>query len=137
MTTASGSQAEGARGLQGKRILVVEDEYFIASDLKRAFQKAEAVVVGPVGDVGQALALVAEQAIDVAVLDVNLEGTNSYPIADRLSERAVPCLFLTGYDGWSLPEAYRDTPRLAKPFAMEAVLETVARLMNVPPHPAG
>ena len=56
--------------LAGKRILLVEDEYFIASDLKRALQKAGAHVLGPVGVLDAGLAL-AEQPVDAAVLDPN------------------------------------------------------------------
>lgn len=116
--------------LAGKRILVVEDEYFIASDLKRALQKAGAVVVGPVGDLDQGLGLLDGGALDAAVLDVNLEGAHSYAIADRLGAMAVPYLFLTGYDGWALPETYRSAPRIAKPFSMRAVLDCVTNLLQ-------
>lgn len=116
--------------LAGKRILVVEDEYFIASDLARALRREEAEVVGPVGDLDEGLALLRGQAIDAAVLDVDLEGTNSYPIADRLAERAVPYIVLTGYDEWALPDAYRDVPRIGKPFAADAVVARVALFLD-------
>jgi len=119
-----------AGALTGKRILVVEDEYFIATDLKRALQGEDAVVVGPVGDIDTGLALAAAGTLDAAVLDVNLEGANSYTIADRLMEQAVPYMFLTGYDGWALPEAYRDAPRMAKPFTISMVLAHVGRLLG-------
>jgi DNA-binding response OmpR family regulator len=115
--------------LAGKRILVVEDEYFIASDLKRALVEHGAVVVGPVGDLNDGLAAMRGQPVDAAVLDVNLEGTNSYPIADLLTETSVPYIFLTGYDGWSLPEKYRAMPRIAKPHSMPAVLSAVEQLL--------
>jgi DNA-binding response OmpR family regulator len=116
--------------LVGKHILVVEDEYYIASDLKRALTKHGAVVVGPVGDVNKGLALLDHQPLDAAVLDVNLEGSTSYPIADLLVEHSVPYLFLTGYDGWSLPEKYRASPRVAKPFTVAAVLSAVEQLFS-------
>lgn len=122
-----------AVNLAGKRILVVEDEYFIASDIKRALVKAEATVVGPVGHLGEGLALLGGEPLDGAILDVNLEGATSYPIADKLAERDVPYLFLTGYDGWSLPERYRAAPRIAKPFQIGAVLKTIEGLMTKEP----
>lgn len=115
--------------LAGKRILVVEDEYFIASDLKRALVNEGVVVIGPVGDVTRALSLMNDEALDAAVLDVNLEGSNSYPIADVLMRHSVPYIFLTGYDGWSLPEQYRATPRVAKPFSMPIVLSAIEQLL--------
>lgn len=116
--------------LTGKRILVVEDEYFIASDLKRALTEAQAVVIGPVADADKGLSLAAGEPLDAAVLDVNLEHTTSYAIADRLAEQAVPFMFLTGYDGWALPEPYRTAPRVAKPFPMTKVLLAVERLVS-------
>lgn len=112
--------------LAGKRILVVEDEYFIAADLKRALRSEDAVVLGPVADADGALALIAEQHVDGGLLDVNLGTSSSFAVAEHLSARAVPWMFLTGYDGWSLPPAYRAAPRLAKPFRMRAVLGRVA-----------
>lgn len=114
--------------LTGKRILVVEDEYFIASDLKRALATEGAVVVGPVGDLARGLRLAEDDALDAAILDVNLEGTMSYPIADRLAAGKVPYMFLTGYDGWSLPPAYKGAPRIAKPFPTPRVIDAVVAL---------
>jgi len=114
--------------LRDKRILVVEDEYFIASDLKRALGKVGATVVGPVGDLAAGLRLARSEAIDAAVLDVNLDGSMSYPLADALAEAEIPVLFLTGYDGWSMPDAYREAPRLAKPCSIPSVIGAVEKL---------
>ena len=116
--------------LAGKRILVVEDEYFIASDIKRALQKAGAVPVGPVGDLMAGLSLIDRQPVDAALLDINLEGATSYGIADRLDQQSTPYIFLTGYDGSALPRAYRDTPRVAKPYAVEHVLGALERAVR-------
>lgn len=115
--------------LRGKRVLVVEDEYFIATELRRALSGAEAVVVGPTGHLAKGQALLDAQPVDLAVLDVNLEGAMSYPIADRLTDDAVPYLFLTGYDGWALPQRYADVPRLAKPFTPAAVIACLVALL--------
>lgn len=115
--------------LAGKRVLIVEDEYFIAFDLKRALAQQDAIVVGPVAELDRGLALAGDEALDAAVLDVNLEDGMTFPIAAALADRAVPYMFLTGYDGWSLPEEYRSAPRLAKPFAMRAVLGCIEQLI--------
>ena len=114
--------------LAGKRILVVEDEYFIASDLARALDKAGAVAVGPVGDVRGGMALL-DSGVDAAILDVNLIGARSYSLADALAARHVPFLFVTGYDDWALPDAYRAVPRLAKPFQVGAVIDRIEQLV--------
>jgi CheY-like chemotaxis protein len=116
--------------LAGKTILVVEDEYFLAADLKRALADAGATVLGPTGEVASALALIGETPADAAILDINLSSTLSYPLADRLAANAVPFVFLTGFDGWALPEAYRSAPRLSKPCLMDNVVVTVGQLMT-------
>lgn len=116
--------------LAGRRIMVVEDEYFVASDLKRALLADGAEVVGPTGDVTSGLALADAREIDAAVLDVNLEGADSYPIAEVLRARGVPFVFVTGYDAWAMPEQYREVPRLGKPFRMGAVIDRVATMIE-------
>jgi DNA-binding response OmpR family regulator len=118
-----------ARSLAGKRILVVEDEYFIASDLKQALEAAEARVIGPVATLGAALLLAEAEQLDAAILDVNLEGDFSFPLAEQLTQKGVPYLLLTGYDGWALPDKYRDVPRVAKPFAPSAVVSSIEGLV--------
>ena len=116
--------------ISGLRILIVEDEYFIAADLRRALDAAGAVVVGPVGDLNSAMRLVRQESLDLVLLDVNLAGEASYPVAETLGERGVPVLFLTGYDGWSMPERYRATPRMAKPFAADALVTMAGNVVR-------
>jgi DNA-binding response OmpR family regulator len=117
--------------LSGKRVLVVEDEYFIATDLQRLLENAGAEVVGPAADLAAALALV-QARLDAAVLDVNLDGVLCYPLAERLSEAAVPYVFVTGDDSWALPAAFQDRPRIAKPFAAASVVALVEDLCALP-----
>ena len=114
--------------LSGRRVLVVEDEYFIAADLKRAFGEAGAEIIGPVNDLDAALRMIVSEQIDVAVLDIHLEGAESYPVVDALIDQAVPFLFLTGYDGWALPQRYRAHPRLSKPIPAETIVDTLSKL---------
>lgn len=121
--------------LDGRRILVVEDEYFIAAEIKRQLAGEGAEIVGPVGSLAAGLSL-ADEPLDAAVLDVNLSETMSFPIADRLGDRDVPFLFLTGYDGWSLPVTYQDAPCLPKPFSAGSVVRMVSELIAAAPGPA-
>ena len=105
-----------ASALRGRRILVVEDEYMMADDLQYDLEEVGAQVIGPVPSVADALRLLAaEEAIDGAILDVNLRGEKAYPVADALRERGIPFVLATGYETWSLPEAYKDVPRCDKP----------------------
>ncbi|APX64658.1 response regulator [Sphingomonas sp. gentR] len=115
--------------LADKRILVVEDEYFIARDLERALRAADAIVVGPVATLEQGLDLAENQPLDAAVLDVNLAGERAFEIADCLSARDVPWTFLTGYDEWALPAPYRSASIVAKPFQPDRIIRAIGALI--------
>jgi DNA-binding response OmpR family regulator len=121
--------ARRSRRLDGHRILVVEDEYFIADDLSRALQRQGAEVIGPVPDLAAGLVLAEHEQLDGAVLDVNLGGDMSYPIADALGARGVPFLFTTGYDDWALTSDYRGICRIEKPFDINVVLTALDELV--------
>ena len=115
-----------ASPLRDRRILVVEDEYMMADDLQYELEKAGAEVIGPVPSVADALRLLAtEEVIDGAILDVNLRGEKAYPVADVLRERAIPFVLATGYETWSLPEAYKDVPRCEKPVDLRHLARTL------------
>lgn len=113
--------------LAGKRVLVIEDEYYIAADLERVLEAEEAIVVGPSGHLDDGLELAAGE-LDAALLDVNLHGEPSFAIAERLEAARVPYMFLTGYDSWAIPERYQAVPRLTKPYVMARVVEAVERM---------
>lgn len=118
--------------LSGKRILVVEDEYFIAADVKRALEREGAEVIGPTGILSDGLQLAAEERIDAAILDINLGGQPSFDVAERLRAAHVPHMFLTGYDDWSIPDQHNATPRLTKPCPAPLVLGAVIALVATP-----
>jgi len=114
--------------LRGRRVLVVEDEYIVATDLARALNDRGVEVIGPAGSIEDALDLLgAEGRIDGAVLDINLRGERAYPIADALRERKVPFIFATCYDVWSIPEAYAEVPRIEKPVDTRALARLLSR----------
>src|SRR4051794_22900016 len=83
--------------LSGRRVLVVEDEMIVAWLLQDMLADLGCAVVGPAARVSQALAMIDAEAIDAAVLDVNLNGQKSYPVADALAARGMPFVFSTGY----------------------------------------
>lgn len=102
--------------LQGRRILVVEDDYLIAGELAESLIELGATVVGPAASVPEALALMDREApLDAAVLDVNLGSEDVYPVADGLVQRGVPFVFATGYDRWVIPVRYAAVRRFDKP----------------------
>lgn len=102
--------------LRGQRLLLVEDEYYIADDLKRTLAAAGAEVIGPFGTVDKAREAILAGGFDGAVVDLNLRGETAVPIADRLVELGVPFAIATGYGPSALPERLQSVPRIEKPF---------------------
>jgi DNA-binding response OmpR family regulator len=88
----------------------------IAEILEECLNNLQCQVVGPTGSVDAALKLLHANAIDAAVLDVNLGQEMVYPVAEELEARNVPFIFTTGYGDRSLPDRWRVKPRLAKPY---------------------
>lgn len=102
--------------LAGRRVLLVEDEYFIVDDLARAFSAKGAEVLGPVASVADAFALISRtDRIDGAVLDITLQDANVFSVADALAERGVPFIFSTGYEKAIIPERFVGIVRCEKP----------------------
>jgi CheY-like chemotaxis protein len=112
--------------LCGRRILVVEDEILVALLLQDMLADLGCLVVGPAASVDEALAMIETQAVDAAVLDVNLSGQMSYPVADALVARNVPFVFSTGYASNRLQEGYRAFPALQKPYHMSELCNALA-----------
>lgn len=99
--------------LNGKRVMVVEDDYLLALELAEELEAANAIVVGPCRNLEEAELHLAHS--DLAVLDVNLHGKNTYGLADRLEVLDVPYIFFTGYDRDILPERFAKVGCITKP----------------------
>jgi CheY-like chemotaxis protein len=97
-------------------VLVVEDEFLVAMDIELMLGDLGCQVLGPIGDLPGALRAAQEEALDVALLDVNLAGEPVAPVAEALALRAVPFVFCTGYQADILPSRYPAAPTLMKPF---------------------
>ena len=115
--------------LSGRRILVVEDEVMVSWMLEDMLGQLGCAVVGPVARVDQALAVVHSEDVDAAVLDVNLNGEKSYPVADALTARGVPFVFSTGYGRKGLQDSYLEIPMLQKPFKRSALGTALGTLL--------
>ena len=114
--------------LAGTRILVVEDEYYIADDLRRILNSVDAEVVGPFGTIRQANEALDAGGFDCAVLDLNLHGESAIPIADRLLQAGCSFAIATGYGSPAVPERLRDVPWIEKPFDPSTLLKLVGQL---------
>jgi DNA-binding NtrC family response regulator len=113
-------------------VLIVEDEAMIAMLLELVLQNADCAVVGPVASVRGALRLIERQQLDAAVLDFRLGDDDSGEIMDRLDQRGVPFLLMTGQSMADLPAKLRHLNLLAKPFEPEALVEAVEKILSAP-----
>ena len=120
--------------LKGVRVLVVEDEYLVAILIEEILESAGCVVMGPIPRLPEALDAAHHDNCDAAVLDVNLAGQRIDPVADALSERNVPFMFVTGYGANALPGEYAERPLIHKPFRMADLLSAVSSLMKASIH---
>jgi DNA-binding response OmpR family regulator len=116
--------------LKGCRVLIVEDRYLIADEIARQVEGLSAEVVGPVATVAAAEKLARSEPLHAALLDVDLDGEAVFPVADALSARKVPLIFLTGYDDWVLPPQWRDHPHLRKPVNPRELRNELAKLLR-------
>jgi CheY-like chemotaxis protein len=118
------------KSLSGRRVLVVEDEMMILMIIEDMLADLGCESVTAAATVDQALALMDARVFDAAMLDVNLNGHKSYPVADALAARGVPFVFATGYSDHGTREDYRDRPVLKKPFKYEELAEILTRLIR-------
>lgn len=108
------------------RVLVVEDDFLNAMAMKQTLESWGVAVLGPVGAVSEALAMVEREKPDAALLDINLGSTTSFGIATALGERGIPFAFVTGYADKPVPAHLQHAPRLIKPVKqheLRAVIE--------------
>ena len=121
------------RMLEGRRILVVEDEALINMLIEDGLISAGAEVVGPAYSVAAAIALIEEAAADgglnAAVLDIDLNGRTVLPIADRLAALGIPFIFATGYPEWYNRGLHTTAPNLEKPFDGDTLAKAVMELI--------
>jgi DNA-binding response OmpR family regulator len=113
-----------------RRILIVEDETMIAMMEEDFLEELGWEVVGCAGGTEQALAMARDVDIDAALLDVNLNGHNSFAVADILSERHIPFVFATGYGADGVADRFRGVPTLTKPFHRDELSRALCRAMT-------
>lgn len=119
-------------GLQGRRVLVVEDESLVAMLLETILEDMGCTPVGPASNIddGEALAR-GDAELDAALLDVNVAGRQVFPVAAALKARGVPFVFSTGYGEGGLPDEWRGNPTIQKPFTEAAVRDALMKAMNI------
>lgn len=101
--------------LEGRDILIVDDEYLIALDMSDIVESHGGNVVGPAGRLDEARRLIAAHTVQGAILDINLGPDCGFPLADELMARNIPIVLATGYDPASLPDRFAAIPVISKP----------------------
>jgi CheY-like chemotaxis protein len=109
----------------GKRVLVVEDELMIRMLLEGMLTDLGHTVAAEAGAIEEAVILAKEREFDIAILDVNLNGKPITPVVEILIARGVPFVFASGYGQHGVPEPYRASPTLQKPFQVEALAQAI------------
>jgi CheY-like chemotaxis protein len=103
--------------LKDRSVLIVEDNAVVALDIAVLLRKEGCTVIGPCASSLSAIQAIADHQLDACVLDLDLNGEKTFSIADALTQRGVPYLWLTGYPAAAVPEWYRDRPFVLKPVA--------------------
>lgn len=120
----------GEPELSGYRILVVEDDYYLATDAARALQGAGAEVMGPCPTEEAARAELDGQHPHAVVVDVNLGQGPSFKLAETLAEHGIPFVFTTGYDPEVIPKQFDHVERLQKPVHLRQIVGAISRLLS-------
>jgi CheY-like chemotaxis protein len=129
MSTATTTQPTLSKRL---RVLVVEDEMLLAMSLEDLLADLDCDVVGPVARVAEAVLRADTEVFDGAILDINVAGTEVYPVARILVERGIPFIFISGYDADSLPEEWSGHPLLRKPFQPDDFARAITKAFCLP-----
>jgi CheY-like chemotaxis protein len=124
------NDADHNAALAGRRVLVVEDEPFIAMTLEDMLTDFGCVVAGSVSQVSDALAVIERGEMDAAVLDVNLGAQKIDPVADELARRGFPFVFTTGYGRNGVPAPHNKRGVVQKPFRAEELANALAQELS-------
>ena len=117
--------------LVGLRVLLLEDEMLVSLEIEDILDRQGCVVVGPYCRVSEALLGAQGETIDIAILDMNIAGTKSRPVADLLHARHIPFFFLSGYGEDAAPSDHPEWLVRGKPFTeaelVKALRDQIAR----------
>ena len=115
--------------LKNQTYLLVEDEYYAASDLVVWLENLGARVLGPISHLEHGMEVCRGlQNVDAAILDVNLQGQTVFPLVRELLEMNVAVLFVSGHGRAFIPQRYRALPHFDKPPNMKSLLDHLIKL---------
>ena len=111
--------------LRGTRVLIVEDESIIAMTAEDMLEEVGCTTVAVAANVAEALARAADTIFDIALLDLNLGGEDSLPVARMLRDSGRPFIFATGYEGLPADSGFADAPVIAKPYRLDQLATAI------------
>lgn len=135
LRSMDGRAGDGSRAprryLEGRKVLVLEDDFFVGLDLAQMLEDFGGAVIGPYRTIERAEAAIAAGGFDLAILDVNIAGRYSFGIAEQLGARNIPVLFVTAYahDDKLFPDGTQSIPRVAKPVQPSTLLQGLRRVI--------
>jgi len=116
--------------IKGRRILVVEDEYMLADVICQELKRVGAEVVGPVPNAREAVVQAFSADFDAAILDINLQGIPTYAPAEAVMQRAIPFVFVSGYDCTDMPTKFWTYPCVEKPANLLDIIHALASALR-------
>jgi DNA-binding response OmpR family regulator len=125
----------GEPDLGGRLVLIVEDDYYLATDAARALTGAGAQVLGPCSTEAEARAELQKQRPDAVLLDINLGPGPNFKLAETLKDQNIPFVFVTGYDQDVIPAEFSGIGRLEKPVQLRSMVGAVSELLRPAPKP--
>ena len=122
--------AKARHDLSGKRILVIEDSPVVGPFTADLLEDLGCEVVGPAPNMAAGRELIDVADFDAAIMDVHIRGERVFPLCDALEAKGVPFVLTSGYADWTMPDKWRDRPRLQKPYTIDDVSEALAGLLS-------
>lgn len=116
--------------LAGRRVLVVEDTLLVSIEVQAALTRLGCLIAGAPARLPDALSALDDGPIDAVLLDLNINGEPSYPVAEALMQRGIPFVFMTGYQAESLEPEFQAFPCLTKPFGTDDLRRALASLLG-------
>lgn len=113
----------------GSRILVIEDQYFLAESIRAELESQEFEVVGPFGYLSTGLLDAMATPLHAAIVDINLHGWTTYEVLDRLRERSTPVVIATGSEPGEIPVRFAECCVVRKPYTTYMLLEAVRSVL--------
>jgi CheY-like chemotaxis protein len=117
--------------LAGRKVLILEDEVVLALLLEDMLRELGVASVRHVSSLDEATTVIGAQPFDAAILDVNIHGQMSYPVADRLAFAGVPSVFVSGYAREAVPARLANVPFIRKPYVLEDICGALTRVLGI------